>query len=336
MEQKKFFQISSILVAAVWIFCISFIVSTKIADKKSNETTSGIASTLAPATLPSSENFTTTSPSTTAPSASQPSTTAPGGTIPMGGNNVSTTVTVDDPQWLIDQQSSIEASKKQEEKEKDLIKLPEGNKAIAQAYIKGLNELKKEKNVTVSKKPTLDIVVDKMTGGSMVENIATSIVDANKPVEATYTFVNGVDSATGQTPVSAIAPLGKYAELDHSAIKKASAERTVGGGYKLTIYLVDETQTHTSPAPNHDTTMEVIDIGALLPEGATINDLSIVYSGSRIEATFNKDGKITSVYHVLPVTQAIGSGSMKVLLSNITVSMELHGQYTCQYNVSYS
>lgn len=245
-------------------------------------------------------------------------------------------MTVDDPQWLIDQQASIEASKKQEEIEKNQIKLPEGNKAIAQAYVKGINELKKAKNVTVSKKPTLDIVVDSMTGGSMVESIANGIVDANKPKEATYTFVNGLDAATGQTPITAIAPLGKYAELDHSALKSAKAERTVGGGYKLTMFLVDETQTHTAPAPNHDTTVEVIDIGLLLPEGATVNDLSITYSGTRIEATFNKDGEIVSVYHVLPVSKAVGSGSMKVLLSNITVSMELHGQYTCQYNVTYS
>ncbi len=331
MEQKKFFQISSILIAAVWIFCISFIVSSKIAEKDTTTATSGQISTLAPATIPS-----TTRPSTTVPTTTLPTTATPGVTFPMGGNNVSTTVTVDDPQWLIDQQASIEASKKQEEKEKNQIKLPEGKKGIAEAYVKGLNDLKKTKNFTISKKPTLDIVVDSMTGGSMVENLASNIVSANKPVEATYNFVNGVDSATGETPVTAIAPLGKYAELDPAAIKKADVERTVGGGYKLTIHLIDETQTHTSPAPNHDTTVEVIDIAALLPNGATVNDLSIVYSGARIEATFNKDGKIISIYHVLPVSKAVGSGSMKVLVTNVTVSMELHGQYTCQYNVSYT
>lgn len=330
MDQKKFLQIASILVAAVWIFCVTFLISAKIVkDKAPNPTT----------TYPSVQTTqppTTTVPTTTLPAITIPTTTAPvvtSGQFTMGGNNVSTTVTVGDPQWLIDQQASIEASKKAEESEKIV---PKTKKDIIDAYVKGLNALKDTKNVTVSKSGTLEVIVDDMTGGEVLKPIADSILAANQPVDTTYNFVNGTDSATGETTISAIAPMGSYAALDEKAVKSAKAEKTIGGGFKVTIALIDETQTHEKPAPNHATTVEVIDLKKLMPSGATISDLSILYSGTVIEATFDSQKRITSIKHTLPVTKASGTGAMKVLFSEVKVSMDLHGEHTASYTIKYN
>lgn len=335
MDQKKFIQISVILVAAVWAFCGTFMISAKIVkDKNAESTTIQIQTTTAP--------FITTAPSTTAQTTEEPTT----GFYTMGGNNVSTTVTVGDPQWLIDQQASIEASKQAEEEAKTTTEsiVPQGKQNIIDAYIDGINNLKDTKNMTVSKASTLEFTVDKAAingDSSSVSNpnvlkYVSNFLNSNKPEDLTYVFENGTDKATGETPITAIAPLGAYAKLDADAVKSATAEKTVGDGYRITIELVDELQTKDEPAPNHATTVEVIDVAGLMPSGATLNYLNINYSGTVIEATFDKDERIVSIKHKLPVSKADGEGSMDIfLMGTQSASMEMHGKYNCTYTVEY-
>lgn len=335
MDQKKFTQYATILVAAVWIFCGTFMISAKIIKDKnavnnlpSIQTTTAPGTTMAPAT--------TTAPSTTKPVTS--------GLFTIPGNNVASTVTVGDPQWLIDQQASIEASKKAEEDAKNTTKnnAPTNKKDIVEAYVKGINKLKDEKNFTASKASTLEFAIDSVNidGDTQlsptVTNFVGNFLNSNKPVDITYNFVNGLDEATGQTPLSAIAPLGKYAALSPDAVKSAAAEKTISGGYKLVLVLVDETQTHDAPAPNHSTTVEVIDTASLMPADAKLNYLTILYSGTIIEATFDKNDRLITVKHKLPVTKAEGEGSMNIaLIGNKTASMQMHGEYNCTYNITY-
>lgn len=333
MEQKKFIQIAVILVAAVWAFCGTMMLSATIIEKQKADDTTTLLTQPPLSTIPSTTIPSTTAPvtvpQTALPSAAVPSTAVP---ITLGGNNVITTVTVGDPQWLIDQQASIEASKRAEEQEK---LIPQGKENIVKAYVDGVNKLKNAKNVTVTKSATLNAQIDNITGGELVENFVNDMIQKNQPADITYTFINGVDQPTGQTPVTAIAPLGVYAALSDSAVTSAKAEGTMNGGYKLTLTLIDETQTYTAPATNHSTTVEVIDVKALIPSGATVNSLDIIYSGTIIEASFDKDNKITSIRHHLPVSKGTGSGSMSALITNINFEMEMHGEYNCTYTVTW-
>lgn len=336
MDQKKFTQFATILVAAVWVFCGTFMISAKIIKDKNADNT----------TLPQIQ--TTTVPNATVPPATTTTNVSDvtSGQFTMGGNNVTSSVTVGDPQWLIDQQSSIEASKKAEEEAKNTTKsnVPQGKKNIVEAYVDGINRLKDEKNVTVAKASTLEFAVDKVSLNGKSESVSnptvlsvvSNFLNSNKPADITYNFKNGLDEATGQTPLTAIAPLGSYAKLDTDAVKSATAEKTIGGGYKLTIALVDEKQTRDTAAPNHATTVEVIDVAGLMPADATLNYLNILYSGTVIEATFNSEEKLISVKHKLPVSKADGEGSMKLpLMGTQSASMEMHGEYNCTYTIEY-
>ncbi len=332
MDQKKFTQYATILVAAVWVFCGTFMVSAKvIKDKKAVAATPQTQITTAP-NLTMAPATTTTQPSSTAPT-----TTAPTGQFTIGGNNLATTVTVGDPQWLIDQQASEEAAKNTTKSN-----VPSGKKNIIEAYVNGINRLKNEKNVTVTKASTLDFAIQSITinGKNDMSDTVVSYVqnflNSNKPVDITYNFVNGLDTPTGQTPLSAIAPLGQQAKLSKDAVKSATAEKTVGGGYKIVIMLTDELQTHEIPAPNHSTTVEVIDTASLMPSGAKLNYLNILYSGTVIEATFDKDDRLVNVRHKLPVTKADGEGEMSIpLLGKNSATMEMNGEYNCTYNIKY-
>lgn len=331
MDQKKFTQYALILVAAVWVFCGTFMVSAKvIKDKNAATSTLQTQITTAP-------NLTIAPATTTRPSTTAPTTTAPTGQFTMGGNNLATTVTVGDPQWLIDQQASEEAAKNTTKSN-----VPTGKKNIIDAYVNGINKLKDEKNVSVSKASTLDFSIQSITinGKNDMSDTVISYVqnflNSNKPVDITYNFVNGLDTPTGQTPLSAIAPLGQYAKLSADAVKSATAEKTVGGGYKIVIMLVDELQTHDVPAPNHSTTVEVIDTASLMPSGAKLNYLNILYSGTVLEATFDKDERLVSVRHKLPVSKADGEGEMSIpLLGKNSATMEMNGEYNCTYNIKY-
>lgn len=336
MDQKKFTQIAVILVAAVWAFCGTFMISAKIVKSKNAEsTTPQIQTTTAP--------FITTAPTTSAPTTEKTTT----GFFTMGGNNISTTVTVGDPQWLIDQQASIEASKKAEEEAKNTTEsiVPQGKKNIINAYVDGINNLKDTKNMTVSKASTLEFAVDKVylngksesVSNPTVLSVVSDFLNSNKPADLTYNFENGTDKATGETPITAIAPLGAYAKLDADAVKSAKAEKTVGDGYRITIELEDELQTKDEAAPNHATTVEVIDVAGLMPADATLNYLNITYSGTVIEATFDKNERIVSIKHKLPVSNANGEGTMNLPwpLGTNSASMEMHGEYNCTYTVEY-
>lgn len=78
--------------------------------------------------------------------------------------------------------------------------------------------------------------------------------------------------------------------------------------------------------------MEVISLEALgLPSSAKLDEVSIEYNNSYIEAAINKDGKLTSMKHYMQVPSASGSGKYLI----IPVSMKAHGDFTSEYKISY-
>ncbi len=337
MDNKKLWQTVVSAVAIVWIFCFSFIVSMKVADKQRNAATT--TSLLTQATTAST---TTTKPTTTG-------TTMERNTAV--GNNVSVEVSVGDPDWLIAEQSSkAEASSKKAEEESkkaeqskttnttttkpasNTASVPSGKADIINAYITGVNALKKQQNFSLTVTDNLDITIDDITGGTAVQNLADSLMAQNVSEPENYTFIGGVDSATGSTPTQVIAPLNRDASVNNDAVLSAEATSTGDGGYTVKIVLIDELQTYTTPAPNHLTMVEVVDVEPLLPTGVTIKSLDLTYTGTTIEATFNKDNKIINMLHYMCVKECTGSGSMAAV---IPITVKIHGEFTSQYDITY-
>ncbi len=328
MDKKKIITTVASVVAIVWIFCISFAVSIKVAHVKRDRSS---------ITQPNIE--TTTAPSTT-PTTTKPTTTGP--RISGIGNHAAVSASVGDPQWLIEEQSSkaqAEASKKaeesskkaQQEEEERREKIPKTKQEIIDAYTVGVNNLKAEQNFTMGKNDTLEIAIDDITGGALLQGAAENMMKNNEPVPESYKFVGGKDEATGMKPTELIAPLNIAAAVNPDAVTDATVKENSDGGFTVHIALIDELQTMDAPAPNHNTMVEVVREADLAMAGMTITKLDITYSGAYVEATFNKDQKIVSMYHYLPVSKCVGEGK----LMGIPGEVLIHGLYTSTYNVSY-
>ncbi len=328
MTNKKLLQAAGIAVAAIWVFCISLFVALKRVDR-TPETTAAFGTT--PAATVSSQ------PSQTA------ATTKSGSNEPkytIGGNRLSTNVSVGDPDWYIAESQSKKASEaasvaaqvRDSSIAKAEKKVPSSKKDVIDAYVKAVNKLKNTKNFSLSKEDTLNVQIDDITGGQLVENLADSLIKNNtKTAPETYTFSNGIDSASGKSPNAVIAPLNASASLKKSAVTSAKATSTGGGAYTLKIVLGEEVQTLNLPAEGYATTMEVINVDSLgLPSNAKISTLDVTYNNSVIEASIDKEGRITSMKHELNVTHASGQGRYI-----LPVTVTLHGDYTSSYSVSY-
>ena len=335
MNSKKILGIAAVVVAAVWIFCISFLVSSNnMRKQKANEQTQSSA------TLPVYS-------STTAPATA----TTSGSTLPkftMDGNQMSTNVTVETPAWVIEESRSKQASEAasiaeqlknsskqaaKETKQTEKSSVPSGKGEIVRAYVDAVNRLKETPSFSLTKTDKLSVEIDKISGGSSVQSIASSMIDNNTKSEPEiYNFSDGVDPSSGKSPDAVIAPISQRAQLSESNVTSASAVQSSAGGYKLSITLGQSTQTLSTPAAGYSTAMEVIDIDSLgLPSSANINELNITYDNSTIEAEIDSSGRITSMTHTLVVSKADGSG--KMLLVPITV--ELHGNCVSNYRISY-
>ncbi len=314
-----------IAVAAVWFSCLTSVMCVKvIRDRQVSQTTTTIS---------------TTTQTTTAPTTTQPRSTTE--KLFVGGNVVVTTVQVDDPEWLVQQQASIYASQLAEQISNSLTttapttsdnsNVPTGKTEIINAYINGINTLKKTGNFTMNKSDTLNMTFDSITGGSIVQAFADSILQQNQKVPITYSFVNGTDAATGATPLSAITPFNNYAAVSEAAVLSANSAPDTNGGFTIELLIQDEVQTQDSAAPNLSTLVEVIDVSPLLPAGATLKELQITYTATKITASFDKNGNMTSVMHYLNVDYAKASGGYGML----NVTMEMHGNFTSKYTFTY-
>lgn len=324
MNQKKIIQLAVIAVVGVWIFCMSTFLSVTVGKRI-------IASqTTAPSvTVP-------TEPSTTAP----PTTTAPSTTrLPVGGNIVVADVSVEDPEWYVQEQESIKISQvidevnrtnTTEKTTKPKSNTPSGKKAIIKAYVDGINKLKASTDFSLYKDDKLNLVIDKMPAESIAKSMSESLLEQVQKKPITYNFVGGVDAETGKTPNAAIAPLNVSAAVEESAVTSAVAAETSDGGYKITLLMAPELQTYTTPAKNHATMVEVVDIAPYIPKGLTVKTLDMSYTDTKIEAVFDKDGRILSMVHYLKVEKAVANINFI-----IDVEVIVHGDFISNYTFSY-
>lgn len=327
MNKKKLFQIAVILIAGIAIALSGTVIVTKVA-KRIESTTDSVSVT---------ETDPVTETPTTSPS-------VPRETVPMGGNNVITTVKGEKPQWKIEEESSIaasiaqskiDASKKQEQKKTTKPYngiVPNGKANVISSFVKGVNNLKKTQNFTLQEDSGINITIDDMTGGFLVQQTFETLITQkeNKPPKS-YFFEKGIDSDTGLAPKEVIPPLGKNLKLDASLVLAATANPTADGGYTATIKLKDEFETFASPAKNHQNITPTINMEEMFSSGAAITDYELLYSGTTITALFDKNNRITYLEYYVAFPTATGSGSLA--LAPFTV--QLHGEYIVKYDITY-
>lgn len=321
MEYKKIGQYAIIAVVGVWVFCLSFFISMQIAKNDNQDTT------LSP------YDITTATPGSPQANA----TTAPRNDAV--GNNAAPPVTVGDPDWLVTEDPAQIAASLQAQPStqapapsgSNTPTVPKTNKEIADAYVTAVNNLKNQSNFSLYKDDKLNIVIDSITGGSLVEAFVSGVLDANKKAPVAYTFANGFDAATGATPASVIAPLGKLASINEGFITSATATPSGDGGYTINMTFADEAQIYPAEAVNHANLVEVVDVTPLIPSGGVLDRMELYYTGTSIEARIDSQGRITYMKHYLNVSHCEGSGHMSVF----TLDMQMHGDFVSEYTFSY-
>lgn len=319
MTQKKFFQLAGIVVAAVWVFCITFAIAYTVRTRQSGslpvkeqeQISTGVVN------LPS----TTTARPTTKPTTTSQTLISP--TLPTVSPEASSTNASSTPSESATTESTTKAGS-----------VPKGKNDIINAYINGVNQLKNTQNFSMNKNDTLNVTITDvdMTGGAALQNTVMQFANGMiaPPAPESYVFIGGTDAATGETPNSTIAPLNVAAQVNPDAVTEAKASPTVDGGYTVTLTIQSETQTMHAAAPNLSTMVEVIDVSSLLPSGATLTDVNINYAPSTIKATFDSQNRMVSIEHKLT---SKGSGSGKMII-NVTMTME--GTYTSNYTITYN
>lgn len=325
MEQKKLIQIAVISLIGIWTLCLSTVTSVTVGRRMLEQ-----AATTT--TMPATQYVETTTQATT----EAPSTTR----LPIGGNIVTSEAVVDDPEWLVEEEESKKVSAVIEEvnknnttKKNDVSsKMPKGKSEIIKTYVDAVNKLKNSSDFSLYKDDSLDVSIDKITGGAPVQSFANNLIAQNQKVPITYNFVGGTDASTGLTPNQAIAPLGISASVDESAVTSATARATNDGGFTISLALISEDQTMTSPALNHSTMVEVVDVAPLIPSGATVNYFNMTYTNTKIDAVFDKDGRMLSMKHYLNVDKAEGTARVSLLGE---IELGLHGEFTSNYTFSY-
>ncbi len=322
-NQKKLIQIAVIVVIGIWTMCLSTVASVTIGRKML-------------------EGNTTTAPTVFVESTTQPTTTqAPSTTrLPVGGNIVTSEAIVSDPEWLVEEEESKKVSAVIDEVNKNNTttkksssesKVPSGKSDIIRTYVNAVNSLKNMSDFSLYKDDKLNVTIDSITGGSVVQSLADTLAAQNQKAPITYNFVGGTDASTGLTPNGAIAPLNVSASVNEDAVTSATATPTNDGGFTISLSLTSEDQTMTSPATNHATMVEVVDVSPLIPSGATVNFVNMTYSNTKIDAVFDKDGRITSMRHYLNVSKA----DISARYTLIPIEASVHGEFTSDYTFSY-
>jgi len=127
--------------------------------------------------------------------------------------------------------------------------------------------------------------------------------DLNQTEKETRSFINGkspVGNGTDITLNEYLPPEGKKASLKDSYIKSTNTVKTADGGYKLTIVLKSETSkfdgnkfSATPANASVSTAFSSFDFGD--GSDSIPFDMSLQFSGTKLEATANAAGKLVGL-----------------------------------------
>ena len=308
MDFKKIEKVLSVTAIAIWLFCLSFLVSYQIADKAKKDTTT-LPPIVTNTPIPGIDNNTT-----------QPT---QGPVLPSVDVNATQPTQAPTQQGEQPTQTPTQAPAG--------LKVPSTTSEIVAAYVNGINTLKATTDFTCLRVSKLNVNIHKISGGSIVEAAANMVIEQNQLPPTTYTFVGGVDAATGVTPMAILPPPNKQSIINESFIKGATATPTADGGYSLRIDLGDEAHIYPGQADNLVNIVEVVDTSALIPPQATTHYVEIYYSGVYVIANFDSQGRMTYTKNYMEVKEMRGSGSMLGFTMTVEGSGDFYGEYTITY-----
>ena len=195
----------------------------------------------------------------------------------------------------------------------------EKNKAAAQ-YNALINNLKKEKNITVYREEKLNmkpqisktmLELFKKILGDDVKELAEGI---NEQSKATRRFTDGKAPAGDQyiTLNAYIPPEGRAAALQGKYIKSAKTVKNADGGYTLTVALISETSKYdgkkfsATPANNSicDSSLGTADFGM----DDMQMDIKLALTGTTVQATVGANGKLSKLQINMPMKMSASFG----------------------------
>ena len=311
MDFKKLVRILSVCAIALWLFCLSFLVTQQVVRKRMGSTTTTLP--IVTNTPIVNDNGFTTQPT-------QPN-------LQIQTPSIDTNATV--PSQPVGQ--DVPQTQAPTDPAQPSLNVPSTTAEIIAAYVNGINTLKATPNFTCLRTSKLNVNIDKISGGDIVEKAANMVIEQNQIPPTTYTFIGGVDASSGATPMSILPPPNKQSVINESFVRSASASPTSDGGYTLRIDLNDEAHIYPGQADNLMNVVEVVDTSALIPAQATTHYVEIYYSGVYVIANFDAQGRITYTKNYMEVKEMRGSGSML----GFTMTVEGHGDFYGEYQITY-
>ena len=162
-------------------------------------------------------------------------------------------------------------------------------------------------NLNVHHKETIEAVLTKAPGGSLVQSIANPIIaNATKPTDETLTFSNGqaVDSEGDTVPI--LLPKKSSFSLNANGIATATA-RAEGTDTVIDITLVKEVGTLDTAPQYNAGAIGYLNAGMVDLSAVTVTACDITYPGSTMKLRINQSGYVvTADYYVPFVVEAAG------------------------------
>ena len=310
MEFKKLVRILSVAAIGVWLFCLSFLVAYQVTEKQSQKYTTTPQQIVTNTPIISGNDNNPTQPTLPLPTNPIVDVTLPSQNVPQG---------------------EAPTQPAQPDQQQPSSNIPSSKSEIIAAYVNGINTLKQTPNFTCLRVSKLNVSIDKISGGDIVEKAANMVIEQNQIPPTTYTFVNGVDAKTGVTPMGILPPPNKQSIINEGFVKNATSAPTADGGYTLRIDLSDEAHIYPGQADNLVNIVEVVDTSALIPAQATTHYVEIYYSGVYVIANFDAQGRMTYTKNYMEVKEMRGSGSM----IGFTMTVEGHGDFYGEYSITY-
>ena len=195
----------------------------------------------------------------------------------------------------------------------------EKNKAAAQ-YNALINNLKKEKNITVYReeklnmKPQISKTMLELLKKLLGDDVKELTEGINEQSKATRRFTDGKAPAGDQyiTLNAYIPPEGRAAALQGKYIKSAKTVKNADGGYTLTVALISETSKYdgkkfsATPANNSicDSSLGTADFGM----DDMQMDIKLALTGTTVQATVGANGKLSKLQINMPMKMSASFG----------------------------
>ena len=208
---------------------------------------------------------------------------------------------------------------------------------IVAFYNERANAMKTFQNrVTVSKKDGTTSQINSMTGGSVVQNIANDLLPNDYSEKPALTFINGV---SGNKTLSSYLPRdysNLMSELNPSGDNGVKYATIISDsdGYTVTIVMNDEITagpTALSDKPAYvSLCMDTLELTQNDLEPFTMVNATATYTGCKIEAVFDSQGRMTKLDVTTPV-RILGNLKYGFIELNADVTGTYKGNYTFAY-----